>query len=178
MSAKEINVFTPEWCDAVKDWYNDDKEARVEAKGMTIKGWYVVTGCPEGVDKIVVWEFEDGLMKEMKMAGEAPSPNKEWRIMKLPFEIRDWWGGWVAPYNASLDLIDPIEEPGQPIRAREDIVQFFSDKRVGGVGLNPFKAYPIKKKLKAWLDSMAKAQKHYGFARPRYVPNGSSDVDG
>lgn len=171
MSDNKVTVFTKEWCEAVKDWYNNDKQAREDAKGMTLKVFYVATGCPGGVDKIVVWEFTDGLMTELKIAAEAPSPVKEWKSFKLLFPTADWWGGWLGPYHNGLDLMDPVEEAGKPVRARADMVKLLSDGRVTAV-LSPMKVYPLAKQLKAWLDSMAGAQIHFGFERPGYVPNG------
>lgn len=171
MSKKGPSVLTQEWCDLVKEFYNNDKVVREATRGMNNKIYYVATGCPGGVDKIVVWEFEDGMMKEMKIAAEAPAPCKEWKSFNLPFPVKDWWGGWIAPYHACIDIMDPIEEPGKPVRVREDIVQLLSDGRIT-VGVSPMKVYPIKKQLQAWMDSMSRAQNQLKFERPAYIPNG------
>lgn len=171
MSEKKVAVMTPEWCDVVMEWYNNDKVAREATKGMTLKIFSISVGCPGGVDKILVTEFEDGMMKVMKIAAEAPSPVKEWKSFNLPFPVKDWWGGWYALYHSTLDTMDPVEEAGKPIRGKEDITQLLSDGRVT-IAVSPMKVYPIKKQLQAWLDSIARAQKNYGFDRPGYVPNG------
>ena len=164
-------VLTQEWCDVVKDYFNKDEATRQQTKGLTIKEWWVATGCPGGVDKLVVWEFEDGLMKEFKMVAEGPSPQRDWLMLKFPFDKKGWWGGYTTVYHAGLDAFDPVGDP--VVKVREDMLHILSDPRVT-LGMPIVQAYKILKKLEGWLLGQARAQRRFGFERPGYVP-GSAD---
>ena len=163
-------VLTQEWCDIVKGYFNKDEATRQQTKGLTIKEWWVAMGCPGRVDKLVVWEFEDGFMKRFEIAAQGPSPQEDWKLLKFPFDKKGWWGGYAAVYHAGLDAMDPM---GDPMKTREDMLHILSDPRVT-LGMPIIEAYKILKKLQGWLDGMARAQKHFGFERPGYVP-GSTD---
>jgi len=109
-------VLTQEWCDVVKEYFNKDEATRQQTKGLTIKEWWVATGCPGGVDKLVVWEFEDGFMKRAEIVAEAPSPKEDWKVLKFPFDKKGWWGGYTTVYHAGLDAFDPVGDPVVKVR--------------------------------------------------------------
>lgn len=168
----KVEVLTQEWCDLCREFFNKEPLILQATKGMTLKEWWVATGCPGGVDKLVVWEFEDGFMRRMEMLGEAPSPQEDWRLLKFPFDKKGWWGGYTAVYHAGMDAFDPLGEP-EVSKVREDMLHVLSDPRVT-LGMPIVEAYKILKKLDGWLLGQARAQRHLGFERPCYVPGSAA----
>lgn len=163
-------IFTQEWADAAKEYWNNDSVTREQTKGLNIKLWYVSLGW-HGKDMLMYWKWDDGFMEEFKIVGEAPAPCEEWR--KLKFDRKGYWGGFTAICHAGMDALDPVGDPPKP---RETLLQILSDPRVR-LDQSATEAYKIMKQLQGWLDGMARAQRALDFERPGYVPGSKKPAE-
>ena len=119
--------YTREWLEEIKKKTETDKEYQEKAKDLTYKSQYVVTDCPGGVDKLVEFTQEKGVLIEWSME-EKPAPS-EFRTM--PFDDKTYFmrvggayktfgrmnRGEISPLQAIMQKVYKIEGPMPRIMA-------------------------------------------------------------
>jgi putative sterol carrier protein len=86
--------FSKEWCEAVAQKANSDKEYLSKAKGFTVKYLFIVTDTPDDTDVKVLWDYNAGKVifrhqasyetlkkiRDKQMTGLAAIGTKLWKI--------------------------------------------------------------------------------------------------
>lgn len=68
---------TQEWADTVAAKMRTDTEYQKRAKPLTFMWCSIITDCPGGVDRKIVWDLKEGIPESVKIE-EAKAPS-EWR---------------------------------------------------------------------------------------------------
>jgi len=135
-----------EWFDEVKKRMETDEAYMKKAKGFTVKWCNIITDCPGGVDKFVLWEIEGG--KPLSLTVEDAEAPSEWR--KRPFDAKKYNFRATGSYDTFAKL---------------------NKKELGVMKAVTVKAYkidgPMMKlmgmmpKMNSWVDLMAKVPAEY-----------------
>ncbi len=113
--------FSKEWFEEIKKKMNSDKAYQEKAKSLTYKSQYLVTDCPGGVDKLIEWTLEKGILTDYKIE-EKPTPSE---FRKMPFDGKKYFMrvtgsyktfsklhlGQLSPMNAIMQKTYKIEGP-------------------------------------------------------------------
>ncbi len=119
--------YSREWMENVQKKTQTDQEYQKKAKDLTYRSQYVVTDCPGGVDKLVDWTLEKGVLLKWTME-EKPAPS-EFRTM--PFDGKEYFmrvsGSYktfgrmnrkeITPLQCIMQKIYKIEGPMPKIMA-------------------------------------------------------------
>lgn len=95
-----MKYLSREWLDAVTEKSNTDKQYLKKAKKLTIKFQILVTDTPGGVDKLMDWYVEKGMIKSITLE-EKPAPSN-WRTE--PADLTKFALKGTAPYATNCAL--------------------------------------------------------------------------
>lgn len=113
--------FSKEWFEEIKKKMNTDKGYQEKAKSLTYKSQYLVTDCPGGIDKLIQWTLEKGILTDYKIE-DKPAPSE---FRKMLFDGRTYFmrvtgsydtyakmhRGELPPMQAIMKKIYKIEGP-------------------------------------------------------------------
>lgn len=116
-----IKYYSREWVEAVKKNMETNKEYQAKVPDLTFKSQYVITDCPGGVDKLLDWTLEKGVLVEHSIE-EKPAPS-DFRTM--PFDEDTYFmrvggsyktfgrmnRGEISPLQAVMQKIYNIQGP-------------------------------------------------------------------
>ena len=77
-----VKFYSKEWMEEVKARMENDKQYQSKAKDLSFKSQYVLTDCPGGIDKLVEWTMNKGILTDYKI--EEKSAPSDYR--KMPFD--------------------------------------------------------------------------------------------
>jgi len=90
-----MKYWSKEWTEAIKEASHTDKDYLSKTKGWDVKALWVVTGCPEGVDKCMEFHLESGKVVFISLE-EKPSPSD---LATLPWDASKYFVRVIAPYD-------------------------------------------------------------------------------
>lgn len=97
----KFNYYSKEWCEEAQNRLNGTPEHLKASRSLTGTFCFRIYDCPDGTDRVVYWEFDEGKCINISWEVEA-APSKG--IRDLPFDKSGLRARTSAPFDMFLAL--------------------------------------------------------------------------